>query len=72
MHPPQWAWQFTSSDGATLKQPISPTFPSRFDAEAWLGEHWRALAADGVAAATVLLDGTPKAAPIELSEAAES
>lgn len=72
MHPPLWAWQFTGTDGATLKHPISLTFPSRFDAEAWLGEHWRALAAEGASAATVLLGGTPQGAPVELSEPAES
>jgi hypothetical protein len=68
MHPPQWTWSFAGADGTVLKPPIGPTLPSRFDAEAWLGEHWRALATEGVAAATVLLDGTPQGAPVELVE----
>lgn len=68
MRPPQWTWRFTEADGEVLKPPISPTFSNRFDAEAWLGEHWRAVAAGGVFAAVVLMDGKPISAPIELSE----
>jgi hypothetical protein len=47
----QWTWQLLAGTGAVLDRPLSPTFTSRFDAEAWLGEHWRRLADENVAEA---------------------
>lgn len=52
----EWTWQLSGGSGSPIDQPLSPTFTSRFDAEAWLGEHWRRLADDSVATAQ-LLDG---------------
>lgn len=66
MSGPQWTWQFLASDGEELDRPLSPAFTSRFDAEAWLGEHWRSLAVDGVAAARPLHQGSAVAAPVPL------
>jgi hypothetical protein len=66
MSGPQWTWQFVTADENALDRPLSPAFTSRFDAEAWLGEHWRAVAADGVAAARLLHQGSPVAAPVPL------
>jgi hypothetical protein len=66
MSGPQWTWQFLAPDGDGLDRPLSPAFTSRFDAEAWLGEHWRSLAADGVAAARLLHQGGVVAAPVPL------
>lgn len=42
------------------------TFSSQGDAETWLGEHWRVLAAAGVAAAALLEDGREVYAPLPL------
>lgn len=47
---PDWGWDF---GGAVVPStaPVSPAFTTRFDAEEWLGENWRSLAARGVATA---------------------
>ena len=47
----QWTWVFQDAEDCVMDRPLSPTFTSRFDAEAWLGEHWRHLAEQGVGAA---------------------
>ncbi len=52
----QWTWVLQGATGESLDRPLSPTFTSRFDAEAWLGEHWRRLAVEHVVRAQ-LLDG---------------
>lgn len=63
-----WHWRFESADGATLDNPASPPHPNQSDAESWLGEQWRDLAAAGVAQVT-LLDGERKVyGPMSLSE----
>jgi len=63
---PQWVWQLEDADGTTLARPVSPVFTTQFDAETWLGEHWRALAADGVRDARLLHDGHQAAATVPL------
>ena len=50
---PQWSWQFTDRGGRDLDRPLSPVFAIRYDAEEWLGGHWRVLRDQGVA--TVVL-----------------
>ena len=67
---PQWAWEFLEADGTRLDRPVSPAFTSRFDAESWLGEHWRRLVEDGVGAARLLHQGHGAAAPVALVPAA--
>ena len=42
---PQWEWRFDGADGSALDRPVSPVFTTQYDAEQWLGEHWRTLAA---------------------------
>ena len=37
---------------------MSPVFTTQYDAEQWLGEHWRTLAAQGVHAVRLLHEGT--------------
>lgn len=54
---PAWDWDLLDAEGRHLDQPVSPAFASRFDAEAWLGETWRQLAAQGVAAARLAHHG---------------
>jgi hypothetical protein len=63
---PQWEWQLDGPDGVVLDRPVSPVFTSQFDAESWLGEHWRSLAAAGVEAARLLNDGRQAAATVPL------
>ena len=43
-----WEWVLEDSFGRRAERPASPVFTSRFEAEEWLGAHWRVLAAQGV------------------------
>ncbi|MFV2196133.1 hypothetical protein [Nocardiopsis sp. LOL_012] len=53
-----WTWRYLTADGGAPAQgePSSEQFPSRGDAESWLGEHWRTLS-DGGVGRVALLDG---------------
>lgn len=62
----QWEWQLLGADEVVLEEPVSPAFTGRFDAESWLGEQWRHLAGQGVAAAQLVQGGRPVAAPVPL------
>lgn len=66
MSGPRWEWQFLGGRDEELDRPVSPAFTSRYDAEAWLGEHWRAVASDGVASARLLHQGRAVAPPLPL------
>lgn len=49
-----WSWVFVGADGSKLVPggvAEDQTFPSQSDAETWLGEEWRELAASGVSGA---------------------
>jgi hypothetical protein len=61
----QWEWQLDGASGP-LERPVSPVFANRYDAEQWLGEHWRALAAQGVLVATLRQEGTLVGQPVPL------
>lgn len=61
-----WTWRIVQGDGESDRQP-APDAASRFDAEMWLGEHWRSLAEAGGVQAVLLLDGVPQAV-VELRE----
>ncbi len=63
---PQWVWELDDAEGRVLSTPVSPVFGNQFDAEQWLGEHWRDLAAQDVAVARLLHDGTQASAPVPL------
>ena len=52
-----WSWRLEGADGAAVDDVTSPTHPNQADAESWLGEQWRTLAAEGVARVTLLEDG---------------
>jgi hypothetical protein len=54
---PQWAWEFDDAVGAQMDRPISPVFANQYDAEEWLGEHWRELATQGVETARLMNAG---------------
>ncbi|MCH9814992.1 MAG: hypothetical protein K0U64_00890 [Actinomycetia bacterium] len=52
-----WKWRFLAADGREVSAAgydAQQMFPSQSDAESWLGEEWRGLAAAGVAAVTLL------------------
>lgn len=55
-----WTWQLLDSDDRQVGAPVAepPAATSRFDAELWLGEAWRALSAAGVRRARLLRDDT--------------
>ncbi|WP_029287854.1 hypothetical protein [Cellulomonas sp. HZM] len=63
---PQWEWRLDAADGTDVERPGSPVFTSQYDAEQWIGEHWRSLAAAGVASATLLHEGEPAAPPLPI------
>ena len=56
---PQWQWCLQNAAGRVLDRPTSPVFDARYDAEEWLGDHWRALSAQGVGTAVLLNEDTP-------------
>ncbi|MEP7764194.1 hypothetical protein [Sanguibacter sp. 25GB23B1] len=64
---PQWVWEMLDPAGEPLAAPVSPVFTNRFDAEQWLGEHWRELAGGGVDTAHLLHDGRQAAPAVRLS-----
>jgi hypothetical protein len=68
MNRAQYRWQLADRDGVVLDVPVSPVFTSRFDAEQWLGEHWRGLAQDRVATAGLLRGEEPLGRPVALSD----
>ncbi len=53
-----WTWRYEATDGSVMDDPALPrhTFPSQADAEAWVGETWRELAAAGVESVSLLHD----------------
>ncbi|QCB93387.1 hypothetical protein [Cellulomonas shaoxiangyii] len=63
---PRWCWALVDASGTAVDRPASPVFLARFEAEQWLGEHWRGLAAQGVRTASLEHDGMPQGAPVEL------
>jgi len=62
----QWEWIFTDDGEVVLDRPLSPVFTTRFDAEAWLGEHWRHLAEQGVQAVQLTEQAAPDGPPLPL------
>ncbi|WP_067969098.1 hypothetical protein [Nocardiopsis trehalosi] len=56
-----WSWRYEAADGRVLDEDAAPAelFSSRGDAESWLGEEWRGIAAAGAAQVTLLEDDRP-------------
>jgi len=50
-----WSWQYRNGEGEPVDGP-GESFPSQADAESWIGQAWRELAAAGVATVTLLDD----------------
>ena len=42
-----WTWRYENAQGEVIEGP-SETFASQSDAESWVGQTWRELAAHGV------------------------
>ena len=63
---PQWVWELDDAEGRALAAPVSPVFTTQYDAEQWLGETWRSLAAEGAAAARRVRAGSEASATVEL------
>lgn len=63
-----WTWRLEAVDGSELASPPSPVHSNQSDAESWLGEHWRELAAAGVAQATLFDDDHEVYGPMPLAE----
>jgi hypothetical protein len=63
-----WVWRLESADGTPSQALPSPPHPSQSDAESWLGETWRELAAAGIAQVTLFEDGTLVYGPMPLTE----
>jgi hypothetical protein len=63
-----WVWRLESADGTPSQAVPSPTHPSQSDAESWLGETWRELAAAGVAQVSLFDDGRLVYGPMLLTE----
>jgi hypothetical protein len=52
-----WSWRYQDVQGRPVSEPPSAeTFPTKGDAESWLGESWRDLLAAGVEE-VVLVEG---------------
>lgn len=50
-----WSWRYEAANGEPMDGPAE-TFGSQSDAESWIGQKWRELAADGVATVVLLED----------------
>ena len=50
-----WTWRYEDAEGGTVDGPTE-AFPSQSDAESWVGQTWRQLAAKGIVAVTLLED----------------
>ena len=68
-HDETWWWRWEDEAGRPIIQEPRREFPSRADAESWLGEAFGDLADDGVAAVTLFQDEREVYGPMSLSEA---
>jgi hypothetical protein len=50
-----WSWRYEGADGQQADGPAE-TFSSQADAESWIGQAWRELAASGITAVTLVED----------------
>ena len=63
-----WWWQLLDADGAVVEPAEGrQEFPTRGDAESWVGEFWAELAEDGVAAVTLFEGDREVYGPMGLS-----
>ena len=50
-----WTWRYEGAEGQQIPGPAE-TFSSQSDAESWIGQSWRSLAAAGVTSVALLED----------------
>lgn len=50
-----WTWRYEDGAGAPVDGP-GESFPSQSDAESWLGQRWRDVAASGATIAVLVED----------------
>jgi hypothetical protein len=64
----EWSWTYLDADAMPMTGGVlvATGFPSQSDAESWLGEQWRELAAAGVDAVTLEHDGAVVYGPMSL------
>lgn len=63
-----WVWHFERADGTAVTDPVSPAFTTQFDAESWLGAHWRNLIRDQIRSAKLMHGGVQATPTLELDE----
>jgi len=66
-----WSWRFEKVDGRVTGPPADlpeETFTTQGDAETWVGDNWRVLAAGGIAQVTLFEDERVVYGPMALSE----
>lgn len=66
-----WTWEYFDAEGRPMagEQLVTAAFPSQSEAESWLGESWRELAAVGVDAVTLFEEGAEVYGPMSLRAA---
>lgn len=50
-----WSWRYEGADGGSVSGPTE-TFSSQADAESWIGQTWRQLAASGITSVVLVED----------------
>ena len=55
--PVSFSWRYTPQLDLDDAVEVPPSFANQSDAESWIGEAWRALAAAGVATVALYTDG---------------
>jgi hypothetical protein len=64
-----WTWRIETRDGTSLDVGFDvPEFSSQSDAETWIGEVWRDLAAAGAGQVTLVESGRVVYGPMSLEE----
>jgi hypothetical protein len=66
-----WNWRYLDRKGKVMSTPepgARDGFVTRADAETWLGDKWRELADEGVAAVTLLEDDREVYGPMSLED----
>lgn len=61
-----WTWQLETADGTVVGSRESVAFPSRGDAESWIGEEYQDLADEGVDQVRLFEDGREVYGPMSL------